>query len=197
MLNLNFQKSDGLIPVIIQDHTTCKVLMLGYMNMEAYEKTLTDNTVTFFSRSKNRLWTKGETSGNYLRVKEILMDCDYDSLLIKVLPGGDVCHKGSMSCFKDNSIKGTIYNLEKTINNRVTENTTDSYTNDLYKKGLDRILQKVGEEAVELIIASKDEDKEEIKNETADLFYHLLVLLKKKSLTIEDIENVLFKRAAE
>jgi phosphoribosyl-AMP cyclohydrolase / phosphoribosyl-ATP pyrophosphohydrolase len=194
-MKIDFNKCNGLAPVIIQDYISNKVLMLGFMNEEAWKKTSKDNIVTFYSRSKKRLWTKGETSGNYLTVKEILVDCDSDSVLIKVIPRGPVCHKGSFSCFSDNSIKGTIYNLEETIDNRITENRKGSYTNKLYKKGLDKILQKTGEEAVELIIASKGKSIKNIKDEAADLLYHLLVLLRKKTIKFEDLEAVLAERA--
>jgi phosphoribosyl-ATP pyrophosphohydrolase/phosphoribosyl-AMP cyclohydrolase len=191
-----FSKQE-LIPAVIQNTYTQQVLMLGYMNEESYQKTLRTDKVTFYSRSKQRLWTKGETSGNFLWVDEILEDCDKDTLLIKADPAGPTCHTGSTSCFKEETAKGFLYELEKTISNRIKNNRADSYTNELYKEGLNRVAQKVGEEAVELIIAAKDDDKENFENEAADLFYHLLVLLKAKNYSLEEIENVLKKRSEE
>jgi phosphoribosyl-AMP cyclohydrolase / phosphoribosyl-ATP pyrophosphohydrolase len=193
-MNIDFSKGKGLVPVVIQDFITLQVLMVGYMNKEAFEKTEREKIVTFFSRSKNRLWTKGETSGNYLSVEEILSDCDNDSLLIKVRPAGPVCHTGSISCFDEITSKGFIYNLEQIINQRVTEDIKDSYTNRLFKKGINKVAQKVGEEAVELIIEAKDDNPELFRNEAADLLYHFLILLKTKEITFSDIEEVLEKR---
>ena len=155
-MNIDFSKSNGLVPVVIQDNNTLQVLMVGYMNEEAFNKTTQENIVTFFSRSKNRLWTKGETSGNYLNVREISADCDNDSILIKVDPEGPVCHTGSTSCFGDHTPKGFIYKLEQIIYQRINSNSEESYTNKLYKKGINKVAQKVGEEAVELIIEAKD-----------------------------------------
>ncbi len=194
MEQIDFSKGNGLVPVVIQDNKTLQVLMLGYMNEEAYEKTVKDKKVTFFSRSKNRLWTKGETSGNFLSVQEISLDCDSDSILIKVAPAGPVCHTGSTSCFGDETPKGFLYKLEDVINNRIKNNVEDSYTNKLYKQGINKIAQKVGEEAVELIIESKDNNTELFRNEAADLLYHLLILLQTKGVSLEDIEEVLKKR---
>jgi phosphoribosyl-ATP pyrophosphohydrolase/phosphoribosyl-AMP cyclohydrolase len=194
MDNINFNKSNGLIPVVIQDNTTLQVLMVGFMNEEALEKTLKEGKVTFFSRSKNRLWTKGETSGNYLIVKEITVDCDSDSLLVKVDPTGPVCHTGTYSCFGEEPDKGFLYKLEQIVNQRINDNVPDSYTNKIFRKGIKRVAQKVGEEAVELIIEAKDDNIELFKNEAADLLYHLLILLKTKSLTLSDIEEVLHSR---
>jgi len=194
MEQIDFSKGNGLVPVVIQDNNTLQVLMVGYMNKEALTKTKKENKVTFFSRSKNRLWTKGETSGNYLFVEEILSDCDKDSLLIKVNPTGPVCHTGSTSCFGDEISKGFIYGLENIINQRIKKNTEDSYTNKLYKKGINKVAQKVGEEAVELIIEAKDDNIELFKNEAADLLYHLLILLKSKNVKFSDIEGVLKTR---
>lgn len=193
-MKIDFNKGNGLVPVVIQDNSTLQVLMLGYMNKEALEKTGNEKIVTFFSRSKNRLWTKGETSGNYLYVEEILTDCDNDSILIMVNPVGPVCHTGSTSCFGEETAKGFIYNLEQVINQRIDDDATNSYTNKLYKKGLNKVAQKVGEEAVELIIEAKDNDLELFKNEAADLIYHLLILLKAKAIDLESIEEVLQKR---
>jgi phosphoribosyl-ATP pyrophosphohydrolase/phosphoribosyl-AMP cyclohydrolase len=193
-MKIDFNKGNGLVPVVIQDNSTLQVLMVGYMNKEALEKTGNEKIVTFFSRSKNRLWTKGETSGNYLYVEEILTDCDNDSILIRVNPVGPVCHTGSTSCFGEETAKGFIYNLEQVINQRIDDDSTNSYTNKLYKKGLNKVAQKVGEEAVELIIEAKDNDLELFKNEAADLLYHLLILLKAKAINLESIEEVLQKR---
>jgi len=193
-MNIDFSKGNGLVPVVIQDNNTLQVLMVGYMNEKAFSKTTKENIVTFFSRSKNRLWTKGETSGNYLNVREIYADCDNDSILIKVDPAGPVCHKGSTSCFADETSKGFIYKLEQVIDQRIKDNSEESYTNKLYKKGINKVAQKVGEEAVELVIEAKDNNIDLFKNEAADLFYHLLILLKTKGVTLESIEEVLKKR---
>lgn len=193
-MNIDFSKGNGLIPVVIQDNNTMQVLMVGYMNEEALMMTTKENKVTFFSRSKNRLWTKGETSGNFLFVKEILSDCDNDSILIKADPAGPVCHTGSTSCFNDNTAKGFIYELEHVIEERIENDANDSYTNKLYKRGINKVAQKVGEEAVELIIEAKDENIELFKNEAADLLYHLLILLKAKGENLESIEGVLKSR---
>ena len=197
MKEIDFNKGKGLVPVVIQDNTSLQVLMLVYMNEEAYKKTKKDKIVTFYSRSKSRLWTKGETSGNYLNVVEILSDCDNDTILIKVNPVGPVCHTGSTSCFDEDAIKGFIYKLERTINERINSDSKDSYTNKLYKKGINKIAQKVGEEAVELIIEAKDNDIDLFKNEAADLLYHLLILLKSKNVNFKDIEEVLQGRHKE
>ena len=193
-MKIDFNKGNGLVPVVIQDNFTLQVLMVGYMNEEAFNKTIKENKVTFFSRSKNRLWTKGETSGNYLFVEAIMSDCDDDSILIKVNPAGPTCHTGSTSCFGDEPAKGFIYQLQQIINQRIDEDANDSYTNKLYKKGINKVAQKVGEEAVELIIESKDNNDDLFKNEAADLLYHLLILLKTKKMTLEDIEEVLQQR---
>lgn len=193
-MNIDFSKGNGLVPVVIQDNNTLQVLMVGYMNQEAFLKTRNENRVTFFSRSKNRLWTKGETSGNYLDVEEILTDCDNDSILIKVNPAGPVCHNGNTACFDENTSKGFIYELEQVINQRIENDANESYTNKLYKKGINKVAQKVGEEAVELIIEAKDENIELFKNEAADLLYHLLILLKTKGINFTSIEEVLKER---
>jgi phosphoribosyl-ATP pyrophosphohydrolase/phosphoribosyl-AMP cyclohydrolase len=194
MKQIDFNKANGLVPVVIQDNNTLQVLMLGYMNEEALLMTEKEGKVTFFSRSKNRLWTKGETSGNFLYVKEILADCDNDSILIKVKPAGPVCHTGSTACFGDETSKGFIYKLEQIINQRIGSNASESYTNKLYKKGINKVAQKVGEEAVELIIEAKDDNIDQFKNEDADLLYHLLILMKTKGIVLENIEEVLQKR---
>lgn len=193
-MNLDFQKGNGLIPVIIQHYSTSQVLMLGYMNEEAFNKTKEEGKVTFYSRTEKRLWTKGESSGNYLLVKEIKADCDNDTLLIKANPAGPTCHTGSTSCFNEETEKGFIYELEQIINQRVDNNVPDSYTNVLFRKGIDKVAQKFGEEAIELIIESMDNSLELIKNEAADLLYHFLILLKAKGLIITDIEKILHER---
>jgi phosphoribosyl-ATP pyrophosphohydrolase/phosphoribosyl-AMP cyclohydrolase len=193
-MNIDFAKGNGIVPVVIQDNNTLQVLMVGYMNEEAYIKTSEEKKVTFFSRSKNRLWTKGETSENYLNVVDILTDCDNDSILIKAQPEGPTCHTGSTSCFGEETPKGFIYKLEQIINQRIIKNTEESYTNKLYKKGINKVAQKVGEEAVELVIESKDNDIDLFKNEAADLLYHFLILLKAKNTDLQSIEEVLKKR---
>jgi phosphoribosyl-AMP cyclohydrolase / phosphoribosyl-ATP pyrophosphohydrolase len=191
----DFKKQNGLVPVIIQNAATRKVLMLGYMNDVAYAKTLSENRVTFYSRSRNALWTKGETSGNYLNVVSIAADCDNDALLITVNPQGPTCHTGNESCFSSEDSKGFIYELEKTIDERITANNEASYTNKLYKKGINKVAQKLGEEAVELVIEAKDNNPELFKNEAADLLYHYLILLRAKGFSLEDIEHVLYSRS--
>lgn len=192
MSNLNFQKNHGLIPAIIQDHNTKQVLMLGYMNKEALKITKKTKVVTFWSRSQNRLWTKGETSQNYLKVKKILTDCDQDTLLILVEPQGNTCHRGTYSCFGEETF--TFKKLEKIINQRKKEMPSDSQTTSLFKKGLDRIVQKFGEEAIEVVIAAKNKNKELFKNETADLIYNLIVLLSAKETTLDEIIKTLEQR---
>lgn len=191
---LNFEKSNGLVPAVIQDYTTLQVLMVGFMNEEALEKTMKDGKVTFFSRSKHRLWTKGETSGNFLFVKEITSDCDNDAILIKAEPSGPVCHTGAYSCFGKEPDKGFLYKLEQIVNQRIDDNVLDSYTNKIFRRGINKAAQKVGEEAVELIIEAKDNNIELFKNEAADLLYHLLILFKIKGISIAEIEEVLKKR---
>lgn len=193
-MNINFNKSDGLVPIIIQDNRTLQVLMLGYMNEEAFEKTKIEGIVTFFSRSKNRLWTKGEESGNFLKVKNIEVDCDNDTILIKVIPKNIVCHTGNFSCFGDKSSKGFLYELEEKINQRIDKKTEGSYTYSLFQRGINKVAQKVGEEAVELVIESKDDNDDLFKNEAADLLYHFLILLKAKNISLEDIEEILMSR---
>lgn len=191
----DFDKSgNGLLPVIIQDDTSLQVLMLGYMNAAAYSKTLQESKVTFFSRSKNRLWTKGETSGNFLYVQRISLDCDNDTLLITVNAAGPACHTGAAACFDIKQEQGFLYTLEKTIHQRIDKDVPDSYTNKLFKLGINKVAQKVGEETVELIIESKDDHIGLFKNEAADLLYHLLILLKSKDVQLSDIESVLKER---
>lgn len=190
-MNLDFDKTNGLIPAIIQHAKTMQVLMLGYMNKEALDKTIAEGKVTFFSRTKNRLWTKGEESGNFLFVDEIMQDCDNDTLLIKALPQGPTCHTGSTSCFKEETSKGFLYKLESVIEQRIADNDKLSYTAQLFARGVNKVAQKVGEEAVELVIESKDNNIDLFKNEAADLLYHFLILLKTKDLKLEDVEEVL------
>ena len=194
-MNIDFNKGDGLVPVIIQNAQTMQVLMLGYMNKEALDQTIETKKVTFYSRSKKRLWMKGESYGNTLSVIDIKMDCDNDSILIFVNPKGPTCHTGSTSCFKEETAKGFIYELEKTINDRINSKDSKSYTNELYQKGINKIAQKVGEEAVELVIEAKDSNDELFKNEAADLLYHLLILLKVKDQSFSNIEEVLKSRS--
>jgi phosphoribosyl-ATP pyrophosphohydrolase/phosphoribosyl-AMP cyclohydrolase len=189
---LKFDTS-GLIPCIIQDHETKDVLMLGYMNQEALEKTILEERVTFFSRSKKRLWTKGETSGNFLSVVSMKTDCDLDSLLITVHPQGPVCHTGSRSCFgiTHNDI---ITEVEDIISQRKHEPQSDSYTSGLFEKGINAIAQKVGEEAIELVIEAKDRDDNKFLNEGADLLFHFLILLQARGYKLDDVKNILSKR---
>jgi len=194
-MKLDFTKDNGLVPVIIQDATTAQVLMLGYMNEEALQKTQAEKRVTFFSRSKNRLWTKGETSGNYLNVVDLQIDCDQDTILIKANAVGPTCHTGAVSCFGEESSKGFLYQLEKTISNRIDSDDPNSYTNKLYKRGINKVAQKVGEEAVELVIEAKDQNEELFLNEAADLMYHYLILLKAKGKNLADVEEVLRNRS--
>lgn len=194
-MQIDFTKGDGLVPVIIQNNQTLQVLMLGYMNQEALEKTQNEGRVTFFSRSKNRLWTKGETSGNFLEVEGLQVDCDQDTILIKVNPIGPACHTGSTSCFKEETNKGFIYSLEQTISERIDSDDSSSYTNELYKRGINKVAQKVGEEAIELVIEAKDNNGDLFKNEAADLMYHYILLLKAKGFKLNDIEDVLKERS--
>lgn len=193
-MTLDFEKSGGLVPVIVQDTLTLQVLMLGYMNKEAFDKTVAEGKVTFFSRSKNRLWTKGEVSGNFLIVDSVSVDCDNDTLLIKAFPQGPTCHTGSVSCFGDKENKGFLYELENVIEQRITESPEGSYTSKLFSRGVNKVAQKVGEEAVELVIEAKDDNIDLFKNEAADLLYHFLILLKTKKLKLQDIEEVLIGR---
>ena len=194
-MEIDFSKHDGLVPAIIQHALTDQVLMLGYMNQEALNKTKVEGKVTFYSRSKGRLWTKGETSGNYLIFQDVAVDCDNDTLLIKALPQGPTCHTGSTSCFKEETAKGFLYQLENTIEQRIADGDNKSYTSSLFKRGVNKVAQKVGEEAVELVIESKDNNLDLFKNEAADLLYHFLILLKTKDVKLVDIEEVLQERS--
>jgi len=193
-MDIDYNKTSGLVPVIIQDEQTLEVLMLGYMNQDAYEKTVRDNIVTFYSRSKNRFWTKGETSGNYLHVKSIHIDCDNDTLLIKVKADGPTCHTGSRSCFKTEYNQNFILELEGIVADRYVHPKEGSYVNKLHEKGLNKIAQKVGEEAVETVIAALNQTENDLINESSDLVFHLLVLLREKGLTLETIAKNLEER---
>jgi len=191
----NFKKStDGLIPVIIQDSKTNIVLMLGYMNEEAFQKTNAEKRVTFFSRSKNRLWTKGEESGNFLDVDEVLLDCDSDTILIKASPQGVVCHTGSDTCFAQKNEKNFLLILEGIIADRKVNVSEKSYVSSLFEKGINKIAQKVGEEAVELVIEAKDNNLDLFKGEAADLLFHYLILLSAKGLSLKEVVDLLEKR---
>lgn len=194
-MNIYFKKSGGLVPAIIQDARTLQILMLGYMNEEALDKTKKLGKVTFFSRSKNRLWTKGEESGNFLYVKNLRIDCDRDTILIKAVPHDVVCHTGSFSCFGEKENKGFLYELETKISQRIDEKIENSYTYQLFERGINKVAQKVGEEAVELVIEAKDNNDDLFKNEAADLLYHYLILLKTKGFTLSDIEEILVRRS--
>lgn len=195
-MNLDFNKLNGLIPAIIQDAKTNTVLMLGFMNQEAYDKTVSTKLVTFYSRTKNRLWTKGEESGNFLDVVEILQDCDDDTILVKANPRGPVCHKGTKTCFDDKNEPSILFldHLQELICRRKVEMPEGSYTTKLFNKGINKIAQKVGEEAVELVIESKDNNDDLFLNEAADLMYHLLVLLAAKNYKLSDVVKVLEER---
>ena len=194
-MNIDFNKNnDGLVPAIIQDFVTRQVLMLGYMNKEAYEKTVETGKVTFFSRTKNRLWTKGEESGNFLNLVSVKNDCDNDTLLIKVKPVGPTCHKGTDTCWdeKNEQSFGFLSELESIITSRrVNADAEKSYVASLFEKGINKIAQKVGEEAVEIVIEAKDDNEELFLNEGADLLFHYLILLQAKGYTLKDIVKVL------
>ncbi|UII20438.1 bifunctional phosphoribosyl-AMP cyclohydrolase/phosphoribosyl-ATP diphosphatase HisIE [Fulvivirga ligni] len=194
-LQPDFNKQNGLIPAVVQDYFTKKVLMLGFMNQEAFEKTQQENRVTFYSRTKERLWTKGETSGNFLEVRSMALDCDNDTVLIQAIPAGPVCHTGTDTCFGDEANTSTDLGfLESTIQNRKNNPQEGSYTNSLLNRGINKVAQKVGEEAVELVIEAKDDDKKLFLNEAADLMYHYLVLLAAKDFTLNDVIEVLKER---
>ncbi len=198
-LRIDFQKyTDGLVPAIIQDAQTSKVLMLGFMNEEALRKTLDSRTVTFYSRSKKRLWTKGEESGNFLHLKEIAADCDQDTLLVKVHPDGPVCHTGTDTCWNEtNRSDNFLLYLEEIIELRRQVPAEKSYVAKMFGKGLNKIAQKVGEEAVEMVIEAKDNDRDLFLNESADLLFHYLMLLHAKGHTLDDVVGVLKERHRE
>ena len=194
---LNFGKLNGLIPAIIQDASSNQVLMVGFMNREAVQKTLQERRVTFWSRTKQRLWQKGETSGNTLEVSSIQVDCDGDAVLVRAHPKGPVCHTGTFTCFgesKSGESNSVLTELENIIRERRQQMPSESYTTNLFRQGIARIAQKVGEEAVETIVASMQGDREAIKEESADLLYHLLVLLQERGLSLEEVTTVLQKR---
>lgn len=195
-MKIDFKKGDGLVPAIIQDWSTNKVLMLGYMNEEALKQTKAEGKVTFFSRTKDRLWTKGETSGNFLHVKEIMVDCDKDTILIKAQPDGPTCHTGADTCFDESNSANALFLhfLQDVIVERKKSTAAKSYTKLLFDKGINKIAQKVGEEAVELVIEAKDSDENLFKNEAADLLFHLLVLLEAKEVKLEQVIDVLKER---
>lgn len=196
---IDFSKSSsGTVPAIIQDSSTNVVLMLGFMNYEAFLETVDSGLVTFYSRSKNRLWVKGETSKNYLHVTGIKLDCDFDTILIKAKPDGNVCHTGAETCFnEENTGKDFLRALEKIIEGRKKHPVSGSYTSTLFKKGINAMAQKVGEEAVELVIESKDNNQKLFLNEAADLLFHYLILLQAKNKTLDDVIEVLEKRHKE
>ncbi len=199
MVNLDFEKMGGLLPAVIQDSVTNKVLMLGFMNEEAYQKTLETNKVVFFSRTKNRLWMKGETTGNTLQVVSITPDCDRDTILIKAIPAGPVCHTGSGTCFGEKIEEDVMFlkYLQSFIERRRMEMPEGSYTTSLFQKGVNRMAQKVGEEAVETVIEATNGTEDRLVYEAADLIYHLMVLLTSKGLRIEDLARELKKRHKE
>lgn len=198
-MNIDFEKMNGLVPAIIQDNTTRNVLMLGYMNREAYEKTLATGKVTFWSRSRNCLWTKGETSGNFLNLVDIKVDCDNDTLLVRVNPTGHACHLGTDTCWGETNDANPLLfltELQDFINKRHEEMPEGSYTTSLFKDGLNRMAQKVGEEALEAVIEATNGTNDRLIYEASDMFYHLIVLLTSKGLRIEDIAKELKERHA-
>jgi phosphoribosyl-ATP pyrophosphohydrolase/phosphoribosyl-AMP cyclohydrolase len=195
-MDIDFSKSpDGLVPAIIQDAATLRVLMLGYMNQEALDKTLQEKKVTFFSRSRQRLWTKGEESGNFLLLQDVKSDCDNDTLLIKANPVGPVCHTGADTCWNEQNVSNDfLAKLESVITDRKNNPSEKSYTASLFAKGINKIAQKVGEEAVEVVIEAKDNNEELFLNEAADLLFHYLVLLNAKGYRLSNVLNVLKER---
>ena len=195
-MQINFHKNpNGLVPAIIQDHLTNQVLMLGFMNQESFNITQETKKVCFFSRTKNALWTKGETSGNYLLVQKILLDCDNDSLLIKVKPVGPTCHTGADTCWNEKNISiDFLYQLQQVIADRKINPTENSYINSLYNKGINKIAQKLGEEAVELVIEALGNDKNLFLNESADLLFHFLILLEEKNVHLQEVIQILKNR---
>ncbi len=196
-MKIDYTKNNGLVPAIVQDADTQKVLMLGYMNEEAYQKTVETQQVTFFSRSKNRLWTKGEESGNVLQLVDIKVDCDQDTLLIKAKPHGPTCHTGTDTCWGEvnQNELAFLVKLEAVIQDRKENPTEESYTTSLFKKGINKVAQKVGEEAVEVVIEAKDDNDELFLNESADLLYHYLILLQAKGFKLQDVLKVLEGRS--
>ena len=191
---INFKKLNGLVPCIVQDATTRVVLMMGFMNEEAFRKTTLEKRITFFSRTKKRLWTKGETSGNFLECVDMILDCDQDTLLIKAKPNGPVCHTGSDTCFGEKNLSQGLAFLEAIIEERIKDPKPGSYTNSLLDAGINKVAQKVGEEAIELVIEAKDNNKVLFLNEAADLMYHYLVLLAAKRYSLDEVTTVLRQR---
>ncbi len=198
-LNIDFEKVDGLVPAIVQDEVTGVVLMLGYMNQEALDMTISSQKVTFFSRSNQRLWTKGETSGNFLLLKSIKSDCDNDTLLIKVNPVGPVCHTGEDTCWAEKNSSKTLFidKLRDIIKDRKNNPTEKSYTASLFAKGINKIAQKVGEEAVEIVIEAKDDNKDLFLGEAADLLFHYLILLEAKEIELDEVMEILIQRQSK
>lgn len=186
-MEIDFEKSGGLVPVVIQDHQTLEVLMLGYMNQEAWERTVQDQKVTFYSRSKDRIWTKGETSGHFLQVVSTHLDCDRDTILIKARPQGPTCHTGKRSCFDTAYNQNFLLELERIVQHRMDFPKQESYVNRLRNRGLNKVAQKVGEEAVETVIAALAESEEDLVNETSDLLFHLILLIREKGVSLEQI----------
>ena len=195
-MTIKYDETTGLVPAVIQDAQTNNVLMLGYMNQEAYDITMKSKKVTFFSRSKQRLWTKGEESGNFLNLVDIKNDCDNDTLLVRVKPQGPTCHKGTDTCWSENNDTkfGFLSTLEEVITNRKNNPSDASYVASLFKKGINKVAQKVGEEAVELVIEAKDDNKDLFLGEAADLMYHYLVLLEAKNIDLDEVLDVLIER---
>ncbi len=194
-MNISYDAQTGLVPVIIQNAISLQILMLGYMNEEAFKKTQAEGRVTFYSRKRQSLWTKGETSGNFLEVVDMKVDCDQDTILIQAIPKGPTCHTGAQTCFEGETSKGFLYQLENTIKERIENPNESSYTNALFQRGMNKMAQKVGEEAVELVIEAKDNNQELFENEAADLLYHLTLLLQAKGSSIQAIEEVLLERS--
>lgn len=194
---IDFTKLNGLVPCVVQDASTLRVLMLGFMNEEAFRKTILEKKVTFYSRTKKRLWTKGETSGHTLDLVDIILDCDNDTLLVKVKPNGPTCHTGADTCFNETNSNWNLSSLESVIVDRKNNPKKGSYTTSLFDSGINKVAQKVGEEAVELIIEAKDNNKELFLNEAADLVYHYLVLLAAKGYSLDHVIDVLKKRHAK
>ena len=198
MVDLNFEKLDGLIPAVVQDARSNKVLMVAFMDKTALEKTIETKLATFYSRTRRSIWVKGESSGNYLRVKELIPDCDHDTLLVRVLPDGPTCHTGSRTCFHESgSSVDILFELEEVIAQRRDNPKPASYTSDLFGKGLDRVAQKLGEEAVELIIAAKNSDDTAFRSEAADLLFHFMTLLALRKVPIDNVFAELAARRTE
>lgn len=195
-MNPDFSKLDGLIPAVVQDADTLQVLMVGFMNEEAYQKTLETGQVTFFSRTRNALWTKGETSGNFLEVRDLVLDCDQDTLLVRAHPVGPTCHTGADTCFypENKPTYGFLSQLAGIIRKRRGESPETSYTASLFAKGMNKIAQKVGEEAVEVVIEAKDDNRDRFLNESADLLFHWMVLLEAKGVDLDEVVGVLRER---